>query len=154
MTLDATLDIAGLTDLPRYDDDVKAQDVSPAPFSKVFIARDFDPAGHPDFLKDWDSLAQSMPVKMPFQTAHWNKTWWSHFRRRTSFLKDELHLVCAMRDDKLVGIIPLFKTTVGLPGLPVFRYLKLLGADSNLTEWRSPICRAKPPATQTTPPPR
>jgi hypothetical protein len=46
-----------------------------------------------------------------------------------------------MRDGRIAGIVPLFKTTIGLPGLPVFRYLRLLGADRNLTEWRSVICR-------------
>jgi GNAT acetyltransferase-like protein len=110
-------------------------------FSGTFIARSFETLEASNLLEDWDHLAQTMPTHMPFQTAHWNRAWWSIFRRRGIFLKDELHLVCAVRDERLVGVIPLFSTTLGLPGLPLVRYLRLLGADSNLTEWRSVICR-------------
>jgi CelD/BcsL family acetyltransferase involved in cellulose biosynthesis len=111
------------------------------PFSRIIVANSFDVPGYPRFLEEWDNLAHAMPTRMPFQTAHWNKTWWNHFKRRRLFLRDDLHLVCAIRDDRIVGIVPLFKTTIGLPKFPIFRYLKLLGADGNLTEWRSVICR-------------
>jgi CelD/BcsL family acetyltransferase involved in cellulose biosynthesis len=115
--------------------------VMATPFSRTFVAKSFSIPGHPRFLEEWDELARTMSTKMPFQCAHWNQTWWSQFQRRGLFLKDELHLLCATRGERIVGIVPLFKTTIGLPGLPILRYLRLLGADGNLTEWRSVICR-------------
>ncbi|MES2932319.1 MAG: GNAT family N-acetyltransferase [Pseudomonadota bacterium] len=94
-------------------------------------------------LQEWDRLAQSMPTHMPFQSVHWNRTWWNRFKRDGVFFKDELYLLCVMRDARLIGIVPLFRTTIGLPGIPVFRYMRMLGADANLTEWRSVICRSE-----------
>lgn len=109
--------------------------------SGIFIAHSFESLEASDYLQDWDRLAQSMPTHMPFQTVHWNRTWWAKFRRPGIFVRDELYLICAVRDGRLFGVVPLFKTTIGLPGIPLFRYLRLLGADRNLTEWRSVICR-------------
>ena len=109
-------------------------------FSRTFIANSFEALEASNLLDDWDHLAQAMPTQMPFQSVHWNRTWWSKFRRRGIFLRDELYLVCAVRDERLVGVIPLFASTFGLPGVPLFRYLRLLGADPNLTEWSSVIC--------------
>lgn len=114
---------------------------TPRGFSKTFIANSFEDLEALNLLEGWDHLAQAMPTHMPFQSLHWNRTWWSKFRRRGIFFRDELYLVCAVRDDRLVGVIPLFNTSVGLPGIPILRYLRLLGADQNLTEWRSVICR-------------
>ncbi len=145
MPQDMPRDMACIQRFSLDGDEAEAQQGIPAvtspSFSKTFIARSFDLAAHPRFLEEWDELAQAMQTKMPFQTAHWNKTWWSYFRRRGIFLKDDLHLLCAVRDERIVGIVPLFKTTIGLPGLPIVRYVRLLGADNNITEWRSLICR-------------
>jgi hypothetical protein len=142
---DVSLDITGITGVSPYSGKADEKESIPAvistPFSKTFVVKSFDLPGYPHFLEDWNDLAQAMLKKMPFQTPHWNKTWWSYFRRRSIFLKDDLHLVCAVRDERVVGIVPLFKTTIGLPGLPLVRYFRLLGADNNITEWRSLICR-------------
>ncbi|MGZ5885245.1 MAG: GNAT family N-acetyltransferase, partial [Burkholderiaceae bacterium] len=145
---DILRDMSGFAGIPLYGGEVDFNEsaripaaATSAPFSKLIVATSFDLAAYPRFLEDWDELGRAMQTKMPFQTPQWNKTWWSYFRRRGIFLRDDLHLVCAVRDERIVGIVPLFKTTIGLPGVPIVRYFRLLGADNNLTEWRSLICR-------------
>lgn len=113
---------------------------SPPFSSEIFIANSFESLEAAHYLKDWDLLAQSMPTQMPFQSMHWNRSWWANFQRKDLFCKDSLHLLCAVREERLVGVVPLFVTKIGLPGITLFRYLRLLGADANLTEWRSVIC--------------
>jgi CelD/BcsL family acetyltransferase involved in cellulose biosynthesis len=109
--------------------------------SNPLIADSFESLEAEKILDEWDRLAAAMPTQMPFQTLQWNRTWWLTFRRRGTFVNDKLHLICVKQDGRLLGIIPLFRTTIGLAGIPFFRFYRLLGADSNLTEWRSVICR-------------
>ncbi|MCH8619415.1 GNAT family N-acetyltransferase [Undibacterium sp. TS12] len=91
----------------------------------------------------WRLLEQQVPHLLPFQTYDWNRCWWSVFSDSSLFHKDELAICTLYEEDqgqrRLVAVMPLTNTHVGLHSLFIYRYVRPFGADPNLTEIRIPL---------------
>jgi CelD/BcsL family acetyltransferase involved in cellulose biosynthesis len=92
-------------------------------------------------IPEWEQLSARLRPWTPFTTPAWLMTWWTRFRRDTTFSRDELRFY-TVRDDAgaLIGICPMMLTS--RPGQGPFRLreLQFLGADPYVTELRGPIC--------------
>ena len=53
---------------------------------------------------DWDRIHQSSLRATPFNSWAWMATWWQVYRRRHW----QLHVVCVVSGDGIVGIVPLY----------------------------------------------
>lgn len=87
---------------------------------------------------EWNQLFQDSGSSLPFQSFDWNFTWWQVFARRNWKVKDTL-LILVLRHpstDVCVGIAPFFiSSPIGLASFGV-NFVRLFGADPNLTEIR------------------
>lgn len=59
---------------------------------------------------EWSALWDRDPRATPFQTPEWLQTWWRHFG------SGQLHTLAVRRNERLVGIIPLFVQRDGQTG--------------------------------------
>lgn len=95
----------------------------------------------------WKLLEQQVPQLLPFQTFDWNRSWWKVFADSSLFHRDELAICTLHEQGRLVAVMPLTNTHVGLHSLFIYRYVRPFGADPNLTEIRVPL--ALPAYTET-----
>ncbi len=76
-----------------------------------------------DSLKtEWNNLVRDSDSFI-FQTFEWNRIWWDYFGGGK-----ELHIAVIHHDDRLVGIIPLFRDTVQLFNRRIYSCLRFLGS--------------------------
>lgn len=73
--------------------------------------------------KEWGNLVEIAETTI-FQTYEWNRTWWKHYGGR-----GQLHLIVVYYEQRLVGIVPLFKDSIHLLGLRGYLCLRFLGSD-------------------------
>ena len=92
--------------------------------------------------REWDALTAGLSPYVPFRSSLWNRLWWSHFRRESALVRDEL-FVHVVRDqqDRLLAVAPLMLTKRGLAAVSCIRMLQFFGADPFMTELRGPVCR-------------
>lgn len=89
---------------------------------------------------DWRALEIAAgDALLPFQTHAWLRAWWRTFARHTPTRRDTLRILAFYDAHRLVAVLPLFETAVGIGPWPLLRYLRPLGADANLTELRTPL---------------
>jgi CelD/BcsL family acetyltransferase involved in cellulose biosynthesis len=91
---------------------------------------------------DWLRLEVASGAELPFQTWDWVVAWWRHLRANGSGVRDHLR-ISAIYDSsgEIVGIAPLMLTERPSFGPIHFRYLQFIGADPNITEIRTLLCR-------------
>ena len=71
---------------------------------------------------EWDQLAWESDTHI-FQTYEWNRVWWKYFGRNK-----KLHIVAVLKEDKLVGVAPLFEDDVCVLGHKVYSRLQFIGS--------------------------
>lgn len=77
----------------------------------------------PGIEKAWRKLEADGHVPTVFQTYDWIETWWKHLGHRgTSFIFG------IYDDSELIGIAPLYYSTMKVKGLPLFRVVHVMGA--------------------------
>lgn len=90
---------------------------------------------------DWMALEERLSPRSPFTSPYWHEMWWSHLRRNSWEVRDDLALH-TVRDQSgaLIAVAPFMLTR--RPGFGPLRIAELqaLGADPNVTELRSVIC--------------
>jgi hypothetical protein len=91
---------------------------------------------------DWLALDASVGAHLPFQTWEWAIAWWRHLRADRRGVRDQLR-VCVLRDPHgaAVAIAPLMLTERPSFGPIRLRHLQFIGADPNITEIRTMLCR-------------
>lgn len=67
------------------------------------VAHLSDPRALEAIRGEWDALVRAAPRPSPFLLHRWVTTWWRHFGREAT-----LAVVTARRDQRLVGLAPLF----------------------------------------------
>ena len=90
----------------------------------------------------WDAIAAEQSPFTPFLPVFWHETWWRAFRDVSASVDRRLLIYVMRRDGEIVGFFPMFRQTNTRFGLKLFRHIKPLGADGNLTELRTGIVRA------------
>jgi CelD/BcsL family acetyltransferase involved in cellulose biosynthesis len=91
---------------------------------------------------DWHALEIESDGLLPFQTWEWCVAWWRHLREDSMGVRDLLR-VCVIRDSEgqALGIAPLILTERPAFGPVRLRHFQLIGADPNITEIRTMLCR-------------
>jgi CelD/BcsL family acetyltransferase involved in cellulose biosynthesis len=91
---------------------------------------------------EWLSLETDAGAELPFQTWEWAIAWWTHLAEHSRGVWDHLR-VCVLRDEaeRVVAIAPLVLTERPAYGPLRVRFLQLMGADPNITEIRTVLCR-------------
>lgn len=90
---------------------------------------------------EWLALERKLTPRSPFTSPYWHETWWSHLRRVTWDVRDDLALhTVRNQQGELVAVAPFMLTR--RPGFGVLQIAELqaLGADPNVTELRNVIC--------------
>jgi CelD/BcsL family acetyltransferase involved in cellulose biosynthesis len=89
---------------------------------------------------EWLALEEASGNTLPFRTAAWASSWWSHLRQNRRALRDTLS-VRAVRthDGRLVGVAPMMITARPGSGPVAVRCLQFMGTDPNVTELRGPL---------------
>jgi CelD/BcsL family acetyltransferase involved in cellulose biosynthesis len=91
---------------------------------------------------EWEQLEQNLRPRTPFTSPLWNSLWWQHFSADSLWVRDELFLHVVRNEfDTLIAVAPMMLTSRPAVGPLQVRALQLLGADENVTELRSVICR-------------
>lgn len=67
-----------------------------------------------------------------YQSFEWVRTWWKYFRGRR-----ELYCIVCMEDERVVGILPMFREKTSFLGLRVATSLKFIG--SGISDYLEPI---------------
>jgi CelD/BcsL family acetyltransferase involved in cellulose biosynthesis len=109
---------------------------------ELTLHRDFPP----DIQTEWDALVENSHANGPFMRYTYQKLWWEH-RGGGEWPEASLVLVTARRDERLVGIAPLFFTPdfQGNPALmlvgsiEVSDYLDLIAMPADLPEFASAL---------------
>src|SRR5262245_18309954 len=106
----------------------------------VQVVTTFD--GLLDLQADRLALETNVGAALPFQTWEWSVAWWQHLREDRRGVRDQLS-VCVVRDqrDSVVAIAPLILTERPSFGPLRLRHLQFIGADPNITEIRTMLCR-------------
>src|SRR5688572_7821464 len=79
---------------------------------------------------EWDRLARSRDVWLPFLGPVWNLTWWEHLAERGVLLSDRFWVHAVRRaGGELVGVAPLMLTERPSRGPLRVRLLQFFGAD-------------------------
>src|ERR1700733_10959790 len=93
--------------------------------------------GFQDLRDEWNSLAESVRPRTPFNFPAWHELWWKHFHKNLSFGEGEF-LAVALRDESggLVAVAPLMRVARPSLRLPLIREIQFFGADPNMTEIR------------------
>jgi CelD/BcsL family acetyltransferase involved in cellulose biosynthesis len=71
----------------------------------------------------WRNLEAEGHVPTVFQTFDWMECWWKHLGHRGKAL-----LVGIYDGDEIIGIAPLYRYTMRVKGIPIFRMLGVMGA--------------------------
>jgi len=93
---------------------------------------------------DWMALERTLSPRTPFTSPYWHEAWWSHLRRNTWDVRDDLAVQTVRNQDgELIAVAPFMLTR--RPGFGVLQIAELqaLGADPNVTEMRGVICAQK-----------
>lgn len=92
--------------------------------------------------EEWRALEVAAGTNLPFQTWEWSTSWWTHLHEDGPGVRD-LMRVCVVRDEsgQVIGIAPLMLTERPGFGPLRVRILQFFGADPNITELRSMLCR-------------
>jgi len=94
-----------------------------------------------ELIAQWDSLHERISPRLPFTTHLWTSIWWQHYRRHTARAKDFPRL-CLLRNQsgELIAVAPMVMTQRPGYGPLSAKELQFFGADSNVTEFRGPLC--------------
>ena len=100
-----------------------------------------DDAGLQDLAQQWDALHARISPRLPFTTHLWVSTWWQHHKRDNVKAKDSLRLFLLRNGSgELVAVAPMVMTQRPGYGPLSAKELQFFGADSNVTEFRGPLC--------------
>jgi Acetyltransferase (GNAT) domain len=106
-----------------------------------------------DFLNlkpDWQRIESLQNYNLPFLKHEWVYTWWKSFRKNNYKSNDELRILVLKKSNQVIGIAPFFKTTylstlneslLGSAIVPKMSLVRPLGADRNLTEFKTILCK-------------
>jgi CelD/BcsL family acetyltransferase involved in cellulose biosynthesis len=110
------------------------------PEIRIHLATSFDDLL--DLGSEWLALETRVGAELPFQTWEWAVAWWQHLRGDSRGVRDQLR-VCVVRDEHnaVVAIAPLVLTERPSFGPARLRHLQFIGADPNITEIRTILCR-------------
>ncbi|MBS0237568.1 MAG: GNAT family N-acetyltransferase [Proteobacteria bacterium] len=100
-----------------------------------------DDSGLHELIAQWDSLHERISPRLPFTTHLWASIWWQNYRRNNVKAKDFPRLFLLRSESgELVAVAPMVVTQ--RPGYGPFsaKELQFFGADSNVTEFRGPLC--------------
>lgn len=94
-----------------------------------------------DLIAQWDSLHERISPRLPFTTHLWASTWWQHYKRNNVKAKDFPRIFLLRNDSgELVAVAPMVVTQRPGYGPLSAKELQFFGADSNVTEFRGPLC--------------
>lgn len=89
----------------------------------------------------WEALSKQIFPRHPFASYQWCRLWWECYHRGHDFIEDRLRVFLVQRDGEIIGIAPMMLTLRPAWGPLRMRELQFIGADTNVTEIRGPICR-------------
>lgn len=92
--------------------------------------------------EEWERIAAEMSPRTPFTTPLWNELWWQHLSRAGMAQRDELCLHVVRDGGRLLAVAPLMITHAPAVGPWRTRRMNYFGADPNITEMHSLVCRA------------
>jgi len=94
----------------------------------------------------WNALLGRSVLDVPFLRHEYQRTWWEH-RGGGEWPDAELLLICARREERLIGVAPLFaaehdgRRALLLAGsIEISDYLDLIVADADLPDFVSGLC--------------
>ena len=93
------------------------------------------------FAPQWHDLFEQTGCRLPFLHFSWVDQWWRTFGRSLPFLRNDLLILVAEHDERVVGILPFYQTTYGALRPFSMRYIRPIGSDPNLTEVRTVLMR-------------
>ena len=101
-----------------------------------------DEAGLVNLAGEWSRLHEQVSPRMPFMTPLWVTTWWKHYKRDNGKAQDSI-CAFALRDNAgdLVAVAPMVLTSRPGYGRLRVKELQFIGADTNVTELRGPLCQ-------------
>jgi len=94
-----------------------------------------------DLIAQWDQLHKHISPRLPFTTHLWASIWWKNYRRHNVKAKDFPRLfLIRNQTGELIAVAPMVVTQ--RPGYGPFntKELQFFGADTNITEFRGPLC--------------
>lgn len=71
---------------------------------------------------EWNQLVEEADVHI-FQTFGWQRTWWEFFGGN-----NDLHILLFRKEDRLIGIMPLFVDYFRVLGITMYRCLRMIGS--------------------------
>jgi CelD/BcsL family acetyltransferase involved in cellulose biosynthesis len=90
----------------------------------------------------WHALELASGTNLPFQTWEWTTSWWKYLREDGAAVRDLLRVYVIRRPSgDVIGIVPFMLTERPSFGPVRLRILQFIGADPNITELRSVLCR-------------
>ena len=100
-----------------------------------------DDSGLHDLIAQWDSLHERISPRLPFTTHLWASIWWQHYKRSNVKAKDFPRLFLLRSDSgELIAVAPMVVSQRPGYGPLNAKELQFFGADSNVTEFRGPLC--------------
>jgi CelD/BcsL family acetyltransferase involved in cellulose biosynthesis len=108
------------------------------------VERVSEPPPFAALATEWEALHAQISPRTPFTSPLWNGLWWKHYRSRRRLVQDELYLhVVRSARGALVAVAPMMVTERPSFGPVRVRTLSCFGADPNVTELRSLVCRSE-----------
>jgi len=92
---------------------------------------------------EWEQIESAITPRTPFTSPLWNELWWQHLSRDGLAQRDEFYVHAIREQHRLIAIAPMMITVAPAVGPLRTRRLHYFGADPNLTEVRSLVCRAE-----------
>ena len=92
-----------------------------------------------ELAEPWQRLEASVQHVLPFQSFAWTCAWWQTFEVRNFYRQDRLMVTAYWEEDLLVGVVPRVISQYRVLGVPIYHYVRPIGADPNLTEIRVPL---------------
>lgn len=90
-------------------------------------------------VPEWDALLASVPHSLPFQTPAWCLEWFKTFQAHSFWRRDTLLLKAFYCQNRLVAVVPMVKTRLGVSARLSVAVYRPIGSDPNLTEVRAPL---------------
>jgi CelD/BcsL family acetyltransferase involved in cellulose biosynthesis len=90
-------------------------------------------------VPEWEALLASVPGALPFQTPAWCFAWFKAFGVRSLWRRDTLQLIAFFAQNRLVALVPVVRTSLGLSDNIGVALYRPIGSDPNLTEVRTPL---------------
>lgn len=91
---------------------------------------------------EWQELFQRVDDALPFVSYEWAVAWWTHLRRRSPLVRDELRVFAVRDGGELVAVAPMMLTQRPAVGVSLLRVLQTIGTDPNITELRGMLVSA------------